>query len=79
MNSQLITPFVDKDPDVMGGQPVFAHTRVPVGILFGYLAAGEPLSEFFENYPGVKPEQVYGILDYFQHQFSEIPRTSAQQ
>lgn len=34
---------IQSDPDVLGGIPVFAGTRVPVKNLLDYLAAGEDL------------------------------------
>lgn len=45
------------DPDILGGVPVFVGTRVPVRTLLDYLEAGEPLGEFLEDFPSVKPEQ----------------------
>jgi uncharacterized protein (DUF433 family) len=50
------------DPDRLSGTPIFVGTRVPVQTLFDYLAGGEPLSEFYADFPGVKPEQVEAVL-----------------
>ena len=50
------------DPDIMSGAPVFAGTRVPVRNLFDYLAGGEPLSEFLEDFPSVSREQATAAL-----------------
>ena len=38
--------IIRSDPEILGGTPVFAGTRVPVRNLLDYLEAGEPLSEF---------------------------------
>jgi uncharacterized protein (DUF433 family) len=43
--------IVHSDPEIMNGIPVFVGTRVPVKTLFDYLAAGDPLEEFQENFP----------------------------
>jgi len=43
------------DPEVMGGEPVFAGTRVPLRVLFDTLRSGMPLSEFLIGFPGVSP------------------------
>ena len=50
------------DPDILGGTPVFRGTRVPVQNLLDYLAAGHPLSDFLEGFPGVSREQAVGFL-----------------
>jgi uncharacterized protein (DUF433 family) len=55
--------IVRRDPDVLGGTPVFAGTRVPVRILFEYLAAGDTLDEFLDAFPSVKREQAAAALE----------------
>jgi uncharacterized protein (DUF433 family) len=50
------------DPDIMSGAPVFEGTRVPVRNLFDYLAGGEPLSEFLEDFPSVGREQAAAAI-----------------
>ena len=51
------------DPDVMGGTPVFAGTRVPVQALFDYIETGETIEEFLENFPSVTKEQAVQALN----------------
>ncbi len=46
-------PVVHSDPEILGGTPVFVGTRVPLETLFDYVAAGDPLSEFLEDFPTV--------------------------
>ncbi|MBV8515954.1 MAG: DUF433 domain-containing protein [Acidobacteria bacterium] len=55
--------IVRRDPDIMGGEPVFAGTRVPVYNLFDYLEAGDSLDEFLEQFPSVSREQAVGALE----------------
>ncbi len=50
-------------PDVMGGTPVFAGTRVPVQTLLDHIAAGDTLHDFLEGFPSVRQEQVIGFLE----------------
>ncbi|HTU23536.1 MAG TPA: DUF433 domain-containing protein [Gemmataceae bacterium] len=57
-----ITSVVHSDPDILGGMPVFAGTRVPIYTLMDYLAAGDPLSEFLEDFPSVSREQAVAVL-----------------
>ncbi|MCS7301035.1 MAG: DUF433 domain-containing protein [Fimbriimonadales bacterium] len=63
----LLTPpalheAVWQDPDRLSGEPCFRGTRVPVRLLFEYLAAGAPLSEFLEAFPSVSEAQVRATL-----------------
>jgi len=51
-------PVVSCNPEVMGGTPVFAGTRVPVQTLLDYLEAGDSIDEFLEGFPSVTREQV---------------------
>ncbi|WP_461141454.1 DUF433 domain-containing protein [Spirosoma pomorum] len=54
--------FITIDADILGGQPVFTGTRVPVESLFDYLKAGESLDVFLEEFPTVKREQAVALL-----------------
>lgn len=57
-----ILAVVHSDPDVLGGTPVFVGTRVPFQTLIDYLAAGQPLSEFLDDFPTVTQEQAVAAL-----------------
>ena len=50
-------------PEVMGGTPVFAGTRVPIQTVLDYLEAGETLDDFLEGFPSVTREQVIAFLE----------------
>ena len=50
-------------PDVMGGTPVFAGTRVPVQTLLDYLEAGETIDNFLDGFPSVSRAQVIAFLE----------------
>ena len=52
-----------RDPNILGGTPVFAGTRVPVRILFEHLEAGDRLDEFLDDYPSVTKEQTTAVLE----------------
>ncbi len=54
---------VSRDPDVMGGAPVFAGTRVPVQTLLDYLEAGETIDDFLAGFPSVTRAQVVAFLE----------------
>jgi uncharacterized protein (DUF433 family) len=56
-------PVVHSDPDILGGTPVFAGTRVPLRTLFDYLEGGETLDAFLRQFPTVSREQAVTALD----------------
>jgi uncharacterized protein (DUF433 family) len=57
------TNVVHSDPQIMGGTPVFAGTRVPFQTLMDYLEEGSPLAEFLEDFPTVTREQAIAALE----------------
>ena len=52
-----------RDPDILGGTPVFAGTRVPVDSLIQHLKHGKRLEEFLDDFPSVRREQAEAFLD----------------
>lgn len=52
-----------RNPDILGGTPVFAHTRVPVRILMEYLEAGDRLDDFLWDFPSVSRDQAVAVLE----------------
>jgi len=59
----LVSSVVSQHPEILGGEPVFAGTRVPVKSLFDHLEAGDSIAEFLEGFPSVKREQVIALLE----------------
>ncbi len=55
--------FIAASPEVLGGTPVFAMTRVPVKTLLDYLEAGDTLDEFLEDFPSVSRVQAIAVLE----------------
>ena len=58
-----VPSIITSAPDVMGGTPVFAGTRVPVQTLIDYLKSGESIEDFLEGFPTVSREQVIAFLE----------------
>lgn len=54
---------IRSDPEVLGGTPVFAGTRVPIKNLLDYLAAGDSLETFLDHFPSVTREQAVAALE----------------
>lgn len=58
-----LEPIVHRDPDILGGTPVFVGTRVPVKTLFDYLEAGDSLEVFLDAFPSVSRKQAVAALE----------------
>jgi len=56
-------PVVHRDPEILGGTPVFVGTRVPVKNLFDYLEAGDSLNDFLTSFPSVSRDQAVAALE----------------
>ena len=57
------TPAITRNPEIQGGTPVFTGTRIPVAVMLDYLADGQPLGAFLDQYPSVTREQALRALD----------------
>lgn len=58
-----VTDLITVDPDILGGTPVFAGTRVPVKTLFEYLERDYKLEEFLECFPSVTRPMALRLLE----------------
>jgi uncharacterized protein (DUF433 family) len=54
---------VTRNPEIMGGTPVFRGTRVPVQTLLDYLKAGESIDDFLEGFPSLTRNDVIAFLE----------------
>jgi len=62
MNAPLDT-IISRDPETLGGTPVFAGTRVPFQNLIACLEAGDSIDLFLYDFPTVSREQVIAALE----------------
>ncbi|MEK7380017.1 MAG: DUF433 domain-containing protein [Gemmatimonadota bacterium] len=53
---------IRRSPDVQGGEPVFAGTRIPLRALVDHLRSGGSLQGFLESWPDLPQEQVLSAL-----------------
>lgn len=58
-----VQELITIDTEILGGQPVFKGTRVPVESLLDHLEAGVSLDEFLDDFPTVSREQAVALLD----------------
>jgi uncharacterized protein (DUF433 family) len=57
-----LSNYIVADRDILGGEPVFRGTRVPVASLFEHLESGCTLDEFLECFPSVSREVAVAVL-----------------
>lgn len=55
--------IIVKDPEILGGTPVFRGTRVPFQALLDYLEGGETLDDFLADFPTVSKESAVAALE----------------
>ena len=68
--------LICSDPEILGGTPVFAGTRVPAQSLFDYLEAGESLAAFLDAFPTVTKEQAIAALELARDKVLAIARSA---
>ncbi len=54
---------IQASSNILGGEPVFKGTRVPVRTLIDYLESGDRLDDFLGDYPTVSKDQVIEVLE----------------
>jgi uncharacterized protein (DUF433 family) len=52
------------DPEIMGGEPCFTGTRVPVKSLFDWLKGGYTVEYYLEQFPTVQRQHLEAVLDF---------------
>lgn len=61
-HKETIQSLITVDPGIMGGEPVFKGTRVPVKTLFEYLQKNYSLEEFLEYFPSVTENMAQRVI-----------------
>jgi uncharacterized protein (DUF433 family) len=52
------------EPEILRGKPRLKGTRISVGLVLGYLAAGKTTDEILAEFPELTREQIAACLDY---------------
>ena len=58
-----VNQVITKDPEVLGGTPVFRGTRVPFQTLLDYLEGGQTLAKFLDDFPTVTRDVAVSALE----------------
>lgn len=57
-------PIIYLDPEVMGGVPVFAGSRLPIQTLLDCIDAGDDWSRLVRSWPFLAPAHVRAAREY---------------
>ena len=52
------------DPEILRGKPRIKGTRIPAGLVLGYLAAGKTSADILAEFPDLTSEQIAACMDY---------------
>ncbi len=58
-----VNEVIARDPEVLGGTPVFRGTRVPFQALLDYLEGGQTLVEFLDYFHSVSRDADISALE----------------
>jgi len=58
-----VAAIIHRDPEILGGTPVFTGTRVPFRNLIDYIERNHSIEEFLDSFPTVSREQVVAVLE----------------
>jgi uncharacterized protein (DUF433 family) len=56
--------YIERDPEVMLGKPVFKGTRLTVEFILERLGQGASVEELLESYVGLRPEHIPAAQAY---------------
>lgn len=59
-----LNSVITRDPELLGGTPVFRGTRVPFQTLLDYLEGGQTLDEFLDDFPTVTRAAAVQALEH---------------
>lgn len=55
---------VVRDRRIMHGQPIIKGTRIPVSLIFDYLADGYSITDILNQFPHLTPDDINAALRY---------------
>lgn len=65
--------IIEKNPNILGGQPVIRGTRIPVARLLALVGMDYTLTKIKGELPDLKPlkkKDLHSILEYYETQYS---------
>jgi len=64
MGGRMMISRIISDPNICGGEPCIASTRIPVHIILSHLAAGDSIETLLEEFPHIERADIESCLEY---------------
>jgi uncharacterized protein (DUF433 family) len=64
MANTSTTPGITIDPDLLGGKPTIAGTRIGVDLILEKLGDGETIEDILRDFPHLRRDQVVAAINY---------------
>jgi uncharacterized protein (DUF433 family) len=64
MNTPSWKNYIESSPEVLRGKPCFVGSRIPVGLILGYLAEKYTIPQIVEEFPDLTEEHITACLSY---------------
>jgi uncharacterized protein (DUF433 family) len=61
------TRYITTNPEILGGKPIFIHTRLSVSLIISHLANGWDINMLLQEFPTLKKEHIYEALSLSSH------------
>ncbi len=55
---------IESDPLILRGKPCFHGTRIPVGLILGYMACGKTSEQIIDQFPDLNSSHLTAALEY---------------
>ncbi|MBI2327140.1 DUF433 domain-containing protein [Candidatus Curtissbacteria bacterium] len=56
--------LITQNPNILGGKPIIAGTRMSVEVILEFLAGGMEIKEMLKEYPFLTREQIQAAIEY---------------
>ena len=56
--------LITQNPNILGGKPIIAGTRMSVEVILEFLAGGMEIKEMLKEYPFLTREQIQAAIQY---------------
>lgn len=56
--------YISMDPEVLGGKPRIAGTRISVEFILELLSLGYSIKDILDDYPQLTQKQILAVLDF---------------
>ena len=72
MNMLTEHPYVVRDPNILGGEPIVKDTRTPIRAIVEMWRSGNTPDEIIARVPHVRLAEVFDALAFFEDHSAEI-------